>query len=139
MPKARVFMGDVGSVLLGFVFAGLVVGLSRSLIDFVVLCGFLFPFYADELSTMAVRIKDGENLLRPHRRHIYQLLANEMEVAHWKVSVAYGIFQVIVGLSVRLLRPFGLFPVLGVLATYFLAFAALGYAIRKHVSQLDAR
>jgi len=44
MPKARVFMGDVGSVLLGFVFAGLVLGLSRSFIDFVVLCAFLFPF-----------------------------------------------------------------------------------------------
>jgi len=58
MPKARVFMGDVGSVLLGFVYAGLVVGLSHSLNDFVVLCAFLFPFYADELTTLYVRIKD---------------------------------------------------------------------------------
>ena len=49
--KARVFMGDVGSVLLGFVYAGLVVGLSYSLNDFMVLCAFLFPFYADELTT----------------------------------------------------------------------------------------
>ena len=58
MPKARVFMGDVGSVLLGFVYAGLVVGLSHSLNDFVVLCAFLFPFYTDELTTLYVRIKD---------------------------------------------------------------------------------
>jgi Fuc2NAc and GlcNAc transferase len=97
MPKARVFMGDVGSILLGFVYAGLVVGFSHSLNDFVVLCLFLFPFYADELTTEYVRLRDGENLLKPHRRHIYQLLANEMEIAHWKVSVGYGVLQVVVG------------------------------------------
>ena len=53
MPKARVFMGDVGSIMLGFVYAGLVVGLSYSLNDFMVLCAFLFPFYEtfDQLRT----------------------------------------------------------------------------------------
>lgn len=54
------------------------------------LAGFLFPFYADELTTLVVRIKDGDKLTRPHRRHVYQLLANEMGVDHWKVSVGYG-------------------------------------------------
>ena len=88
MPKARVFMGDVGSVMLGFVYAGLVVGLSYSLNDFMVLCAFLFPFYADELTTLYVRIKGErhsrlmDRLMKPHRRHLYQLLANEMGVAH---------------------------------------------------------
>ena len=54
MPNARVFMGDVGSVLLGFVFAGVVILLSKSFLDYVCLASFLFPFYADELITMAV-------------------------------------------------------------------------------------
>ena len=62
--KARVFMGDVGSVLLGFVYAGLVVGLSYSLNDFMVLCAFLFPFYADELTTLYVRIRENGKRLR---------------------------------------------------------------------------
>ena len=75
-------MGDVGSILLGFVFAAMVVVLSKSFLDFVCLWSFIFPFYADELSTMAVRIKDGENLLRPHRRHLNQLLANEKGIAY---------------------------------------------------------
>ncbi|MBW2644515.1 MAG: UDP-N-acetylmuramyl pentapeptide phosphotransferase, partial [Deltaproteobacteria bacterium] len=47
---------DVGSVLLGFVFAGLVVWVSKSLLDFVCAASFLFPFYADELTTLVVRI-----------------------------------------------------------------------------------
>jgi len=60
-------MGDVGSILLGFVFAGMVVFLSRNLLDFICMAGFLFPFYADELTTMMIRIRDGEKLSKPHR------------------------------------------------------------------------
>jgi Fuc2NAc and GlcNAc transferase len=84
---------------------------------------------------MAVRIKDRENLLRAHRRHIYQLLANEKGIPHWKVSVGYGLFQVVVGLSVLCVKPFGLFPVLCLLGAYFLAFTLFGYAVRKSVGR----
>jgi len=53
--KAKVFLGDVGSILIGFVFAGMVVWLSKNLLDFICLAAFLFTFYADELTTMIVR------------------------------------------------------------------------------------
>ena len=129
MPKARVFMGDVGSVMLGFVYAGLVVGLSYSLNDFMVLCAFLFPFYADELTTLYVRIReDGERkkiagmLMKPHRRHLYQLLANEMGVAHWKVSVGYGVLQLMVGIGALALRGYGNLAVVIFLGCCFAAF-----------------
>lgn len=98
IPKAKVFMGDVGSILLGFVFACMVVIMSRSLLDFICLAGFLFPFYADELTTMFVRIKAGEPLSKPHRRHLYQILANECGIDHWKISVGYGAVQLIIGM-----------------------------------------
>ena len=111
MPKARVFMGDVGSILLGFVFAAMVVWLSESLLDFICLAAFLFPFYADELTTMAVRIKDGENLLRAHRKHLYQLLANEKGISHWKISLSYSLLQLSVGCSILLLKSYGILPV----------------------------
>jgi len=133
MPKARVFMGDVGSVLLGFVYAGLVVGLSHSLNDFVVLCAFLFPFYADELTTEYVRLRDGENLLKPHRRHVYQLLANEMGIAHWKVSVGYGVLQLSVGICVIMARESGVLVVGYVLSCYFIIFWGGNFYIRKKV------
>ena len=134
MPKARVFMGDVGSILLGFVYAGLVVGLSHSLNDFVVLCSFLFPFYADELTTEYVRLRDGESLLKPHRRHVYQLLANEMGIAHWKVSVGYGVVQLIVGVSFIYVKGYGFSILLSMLTFYFVAFAVAGYYIRSAVA-----
>jgi len=133
MPKAKVFMGDVGSILLGFVFAAIVVMLSKSFLDFVCLAAFLFPFYADEFVTMAGRIKDGENLLKAHRRHFYQLLANELAIDHWKVSIAYGILQLVVGVGVLLMRPFGILPVFALLLVFFIGFIYANYVVRIRI------
>jgi len=132
--KARVFMGDVGSILLGFTFAGMVVWLSKGLLDFICLAAFLFPFYTDEITTMAVRIRDGENLLRAHRRHLYQLLANEKGISQWKVSLAYGLLQLVVGVTVLLLKPFGGIMILPILIAYFVGFTMVSYFIRKNLA-----
>lgn len=134
VPRAMVFMGDVGSILLGFVFAGMVIWLAKSLLDFICLTAFLFPFYADELTSMTIRIRDGERLIRPHRRHLYQLLANEKGISHWKVSVGYGLLQLFVGLSVLLLRHFGSIMVLSLLAIYFGVFIVVSFSIRKNLA-----
>jgi len=104
IPRAKVFMGDVGSILLGFVFACMVVVMSGSLLDFICLAGFLFPFYVDELTTMFVRIKNGESLSKPHRSHLYQILANECGIDHWKISVGYGFVQLIIGIVLIIFR-----------------------------------
>jgi Fuc2NAc and GlcNAc transferase len=135
LPRARVFMGDAGSVLLGFGFAGLVVMLSRNVLDFICLASFLFPFYADELNTMTLRIKNGENLLCAHRKHIYQLLANEKAIPHWKVSLGYGVFQTFVGLSVLGVKPLGLFAVVLVLAVWFSGFFFFSSFVRRSVAR----
>ncbi|MBU0734725.1 MAG: UDP-N-acetylmuramyl pentapeptide phosphotransferase [Proteobacteria bacterium] len=173
MPRARVFMGDVGSILLGFVFASMVVWLSKSLLDFLCLSAFMLPFYADELTTLVVRVKDGGRkwedeglkcgmdapvkcatlshsefhgvkmnrvaglmgmLMKPHRRHLYQLLANERGIDHWKVSVGYGVFQLIVGVSVMVVRPVGIWGVLAVLAAWFGGFAGVSFYFRRKLA-----
>ena len=132
-PTARVFMGDVGSTLLGFVFAGMVVYLSKSFFDFVCLAGFLFPFYADELTTMIIRIRDGERLSQPHRRHLYQLLANEYGIQHWKVSFGYGFFQLFVGITVLILKSAGSMAVLFALMLFLGIFTILSFIIRNRM------
>jgi len=109
-PRARVFMGDVGSILLGFVFAVFVVAWSRTLADLVMFCSFLFPFYADEWLTLVPRLRSGVSLLRPHRRHVYQVLANQMGMPHWKVSSLYGFVQLAVAGGALLLRPWAGLP-----------------------------
>jgi len=133
MPKARVFMGDVGSILLGFVFAQMIIMLSRDALDFICFASFLFPFYADEFNTMIVRIRNGENLLKAHHRHIYQLLANEKGIAHWKVSFGYGLCQAVVGGSILSIKPLGLIPVILVLTSWFSVSFVFGFLVRRSV------
>jgi Fuc2NAc and GlcNAc transferase len=82
---------------------------------------------------MIVRIRSGENLLKAYRRHIYQLLANEKGIAHWRVSVGYGLFQAVVGLSVLGIRPFGLIAVLLLLALWPSGFFLFSVVVRRRV------
>ncbi len=131
IPVARVFMGDVGSVLLGFVFAQMVVLLSKSLLDFVCLISFIFPFYADEITTMWLRLKSRDDLVVPHRRHLYQILANEWGISHWKVSAGYGLLQLVVGGGILILRPFGAISALLWLAVCLCGFALTSFLFRR--------
>ena len=106
-PRARVFMGDVGSVLLGFVFALYAVAWSRTLADFLLFASFLFPFYLDEAVTLVPRLREGNSLTRPHRRHVYQILVNQMGIPHWRISLLYGTVQLIVALGSLCFRFWG--------------------------------
>jgi Fuc2NAc and GlcNAc transferase len=99
VPRARVFMGDVGSVLLGFVFASYALFLAQSPMEFLALAGCLFPFYSDTLITLFVRWRSGEKLSQAHRRHLYQILANQRQIPHWKISTGYSLIQAFIGIS----------------------------------------
>jgi Fuc2NAc and GlcNAc transferase len=132
IPHAKVFMGDVGSVLLGYAFACMVILMSQSFFDFVCLSAFLFPFYVDELTTMVLRFKNGESLTKAHRKHIYQIIANEYGVTHWKVSVAYGVAQLFTGLGVIILMPYGLTRVITFLFTIFISFVVFSLFVRRN-------
>ncbi len=97
-PRAKVFMGDVGSILLGFTSASLVVVASSNINIFFCLIMFLCTFYADAMVTLYYRWRRKENLMQAHRSHLYQYLSNELGIPHWKVSLGYAIFQILFGL-----------------------------------------
>ncbi|HDI59923.1 MAG TPA: UDP-N-acetylmuramyl pentapeptide phosphotransferase [Desulfobacteraceae bacterium] len=133
LPRARVFMGDTGSLTLGFLFAALAAAGARDFFDLVCRAAFLLPFYLDEFSTMALRLRDGEPLSRPHRRHLYQLLANEMGIAHWKVALGYAAAQMAVGLGVLRMVTRGPLAVIVFLAACTIGFAAVSFRVRLAV------
>jgi UDP-GlcNAc:undecaprenyl-phosphate GlcNAc-1-phosphate transferase len=91
-PRARIFMGDVGSQFCGFVLAILAVVASRFdnvelsfLIVPMLLSGVLF----DVAFTLVRRTVAGERLTEPHRGHLYQvahrsgLSATAVTLVHW--------------------------------------------------------
>ena len=49
---------------------------------------------------------------------MYQLLANEMGIDHWKVSVGYGILQAVVGIGALLIRGYGTVVLVGYLGAW---------------------
>jgi len=89
-PRATMFLGDVGSVPIGFVAAAF--GLSGALTGlwpgwFPVLV--FLPFIADATVTLARRAARGEHLAMAHRDHYYQRL-NRMGAGHGGTLVAYA-------------------------------------------------
>lgn len=138
-PRAKVFMGDVGSVLLGFLFASWVLWFSQTLLEFVVLTSFLFPFYADELSTLLVRIKERESLTKPHRRHIYQILANQAQLSHTIVTIFYGFLQIIVAVLAWLVMRKGMIMLMGLLAFFSGLFFLMGMYIRRRWETINLK
>jgi len=133
LPKARVFMGDVGSILLGFVFAGITFTLSNDLGSFLCLVAFMFPFYADALTTLFVRWRDGEKLSEAHRRHLYQILANELTFPHWLVTGGYCVFQLVVGATILWAWTRGLWVQLAGLGIYSVLFFCFTVWVRKNL------
>lgn len=68
---ARIFLGDSGSIPLGFVLGGLLVDLAGhgQLAVALILPGY---YVADASITLLWRLKDGEKIWQAHRRHFYQ-------------------------------------------------------------------
>lgn len=134
--KAKVFMGDIGSVVLGFLFAVQVYRYADSITLFLLLACFLFLYYIDATTTLFIRWRDGEKLTQAHRRHLYQLLTNELKNPHWKISLGYGFAQTIV--SVTLLSAYSynsVFFCCGIIA-WVLAFCFLTLLVRNKIRKI---
>lgn len=130
IPKARVFLGDVGSILLGFFFATITIRFTETFSEFIVLSGFLFPFYADELVTMFERLRNRQGLLSPHRLHLYQVLANEAGVAHWKISLTYGTTQFLVAISLWFVADISLSALFATLFIFSVIFVVINFSVK---------
>jgi Fuc2NAc and GlcNAc transferase len=133
LPRAKVFLGDGGSLLLGFLFAGLSWRLAATAADLLCCIGFLFPFYADTLSTLWLRWRAGEPLLVGHRRHLYQVLCNELGHPHWQVSCGYVLAQLLVAVLMLLCYRLGIFWQLLLLTCSALGFVLVGAGLRRSV------
>jgi UDP-GlcNAc:undecaprenyl-phosphate GlcNAc-1-phosphate transferase len=94
-PRPYLFMGDVGSAFLGFVFATLAIIAAlydRSHTSLLVMPLLLFNFIYDTSFTFIRRLILRENVFSAHRTHLYQLF-NRLGHSHVKVSVFhYAVF-----------------------------------------------
>lgn len=90
-PRGRIFMGDVGSQFLGFMFATISViaaGYDTSRTTLLLMPLLFFHFIFDTTFTFCRRLLAGEDVTQGHRSHLYQLL-NRIGWSHIQVTLLH--------------------------------------------------
>ena len=96
--KAKCFAGDVGSIGIAFIMLFLLGHLIIRTGDITWLI-FLLVYGVDGCLTIAHRIMLHENLGEAHRKHVYQIMANELKIGHVKVALLYMVIQLVISLG----------------------------------------
>ena len=93
--KAKCFAGDVGSVSIAFILLFLIGKLILTTGDFswIIL---LSVYGVDSVLTIIHRLMLHENIGLPHRKHMYQLMANELKMPHVVVALIYMVAQAVI-------------------------------------------
>ena len=102
--KAKCFAGDVGSIGVAYILLFLIGSLILATGDVTYLI-FLLVYGVDGCLTICHRILLHENLGEAHRKHAYQLMANELRIGHVKVASFYALLQLAVSLGFIYLCP----------------------------------
>ncbi|MBZ9654277.1 glycoside hydrolase [Phyllobacterium lublinensis] len=116
-PKARVFLGDSGSLPLG-----LIGGLTCFLVarDTSIWVGLILPlfFIADATSTLLMRLAVGENIFAAHSKHAYQV-AKRSGWSVWHVVLTVALLNIILGGCAFAAAQSGVTLVTGILLALF--------------------
>lgn len=102
--KAKCFAGDVGSIGVAYILLFLIGSLILATGDVTYLI-FLLVYGVDGCLTIVHRILLHENLGEAHRKHAYQLMANELRIGHVKVASFYALLQLAISLGFVYLCP----------------------------------
>lgn len=130
---AKCFAGDVGSISIAFI---LLFALGKLIIktgDLSYLT-FLAVYGADAVLTICHRIQLHENLGEAHRKHAYQLMANELKIPHVRVSLLYMALQLVISAGFIFI-PINHYLYMGmiivILATAYLLFMKKNYHLHE--------
>ena len=100
--KAVCFAGDVGSISIAFIIIFLLAKLIIQTNNLIYLF-FLSVYGIDSILTIIYRLWKMENIFEAHRKHLYQLLANELKIPHLMVASIYAFVQLIISVLIVIL------------------------------------
>lgn len=95
--RAVSFAGDVGSISMAFLISYLLLRLV-AVTGSIWWVAFLSIYGIDALFTICCRISRKESLMKAHRSHFYQYLANETKWTHLQVSAVYAGTQLLINI-----------------------------------------
>ena len=128
---AKCFAGDVGSLSIGFILVYLVLRLALRG-QSMAWMAMLIVYAVDGGLTILHRILLRENVMTPHKKHAYQIMANELKMPHLLVSGIYMALQAVCSIW-YIVYPGYLTLVLqaGLLCTAYVAFMIKYYPMHK--------
>ncbi len=133
-PPARLFMGDAGSIPLGFMAAAFgILGMLQDLWNWVFPLMVFSPFIVDASVTLGRRALRGEKVWQAHRSHYYQRVVL-MGASHRQLALAaWGLMLACSGLALFLLAAPQQAPALLILLalTYLTIFLAIDWRWRR--------
>lgn len=101
VPQADLFLGDVGSYLLGGLMGVALVETLTTPSRTLRLGAPLLPYAADAAQALVRRARRGDPLFEAHREHVYQRLVDGHGVSHTWMSAAHAATALTVGLLAR--------------------------------------
>ncbi len=136
-PRARIFLGDVGSGTLGYVLAvtavlaaadrgGGIAGATCVLLP-------LSAFLVDASMTLARRFLAGERWWLPHVSHLYQRLVRAGH-RHATVTLVYAAFSLVAGILALALNQAGPWPAGGATVCWLLAAAFIWWSLQRRTA-----
>ncbi|MFC5409160.1 glycosyltransferase family 4 protein [Larkinella bovis] len=133
--KARCFAGDVGSISAGFIILFLLAGLLLK--SGTLTYGLLLAVYGvDSGLTILHRLWLRENIFRPHKLHLFQLLVHRWQWSHLRVSAAYAGMQLVVnGAVLWLVQQKGAVQAMGSLGIVLILMAGYGWLKNRLLNQ----
>ena len=127
-------MGDVGSMGVAFWIAAITGQLiiATGELKWILL---LTVYGTDSVFTILERLRLGENIFKAHRRHLYQLFANEKGFSHISVSSAYALVQILINALVIFtdVSDAILIPVVLLISSF--AYLFIKKQVKKQISQ----
>lgn len=91
----KIFFGDVGSITLGSTFF-LVIGQIMITTGNIAYITFIAVALCDSALTTLIRLLQGHNIMKPHRRFLYQILDVQKNIPHKKLSATYAFIQLLI-------------------------------------------
>lgn len=128
--KAKCFAGDVGSIGIAYILLFMIGSLILKTGDITYLI-FLLVYGVDGCLTICHRIMLHENLGEAHRKHAYQLMANELKIGHVKVASFYMALQLLISLGFIYLCPNSTIYHWGYLVGMFVILAVIYILFKK--------
>ncbi|WP_187770637.1 lipopolysaccharide biosynthesis protein [Cognatilysobacter lacus] len=132
-PRARIFLGDVGSGALGLIVAWLCAGVATARpLNGLLMALPLSAFLVDAGLTLSRRMLRRERWWEPHAQHLYQGLARRH--GHARVTLAYAAWTASASVASLVIAPMGPAYTMASLAVCYTSAALLWLRLQRPVA-----